>query len=83
MNGLLCQWKRLSRPTYWNIIRFLRDIFIIIIIIIVDDGEDNRNAYYHTPDDEMKNSVQTEEEKVYNISDRLYEKINCVLTVFL
>lgn len=52
--------------------------------IWLDDGDDvsyNQNECYMT--DELKNSIEIEDKRVYNISDKLYEIINCILAVFL
>ncbi|VVC37374.1 Xanthine/uracil/vitamin C permease [Cinara cedri] len=58
--------------------------FILDNTIPVDyDDFYDKNAYYHMHNNDFKSSIEIEDEQIYNISDRLYEMINCILSVFV
>jgi len=65
--------------------RGMRSIeFLIVLIFRLDDGDDvlssNINSY-HVTEDEFKSSIEIEGEQIYKISDKLYQKINFILSV--
>lgn len=61
--------------------------FIIIrtflCLLADDDNESTKIAYYVSDDKSSKSPIEIEDEQVYNISDRIYDKINYCLICFV